>query len=208
MWRAPLSLGYMNAPMRTLLSRPASLLAALLLAAPALAAGTDEVKKPVTLVVNNVRYGKDLKALSLFGTEAQGAYLLGEDWKKGTDAQRKEFGELFKTIFGKVAFPRVRENFKYFGSFTTEEPKVDGKDALLSSVLLLDHPVKKQEMKLKFSLVNDSGWKVVDVAVAGDSMLKGIREDQIVPIMKEGGWDNLLKLMRAKAKELEGVSLK
>ncbi|MBM4381203.1 MAG: ABC transporter substrate-binding protein, partial [Deltaproteobacteria bacterium] len=188
----------MNIPMRTLLARSAALAAALLLATPALAAGAEDVKKPVTLVVNNVRFGKDLKALSLFGTDAQGAYLLGEDWKQGTDAQRKEFGELFKTIFGKVAFPRVRENFKHFGSFTTGEPKVDGKDAHLSYVLLLDHPVKKQEMKLKFTLVNDGGWKVVDVAVAGDSMLKGIREDQIVPIMKEGGWDNLLKLMRAK----------
>ena len=204
-----MSLGYMNSSMRTPLSRPAALLAALLLAGPALAAGgADDVKKPVTLVVNNVRYGKDLKALALFGSDAQGAFLLGEDWKRGTDAQRKEFGELFQVIFGKVAFPRVRENFKHFGSFTTEEPKVEGKAASLGSVLLLDHPVRKQEMKLKFSLVNEGGWKVVDVAVSGDSMLKGIRDDQIVPILKEGGWDNLLKLMRAKAKELESVSLK
>ena len=202
-----MSLGYMNSPMRTSFSRPAALLAALLLAAPALAA-TPDAKKSVSDVVNNVRYARDLKALSLFGTEAQGAFLLGDDWKKGTDAQRKEFTELFKVIFGKVAFPRVRENFKYFGSFTTEEPKVDGKTGELSSVLLLDHPVKKQEMKLKFTLVNDTGWKVVDVAVAGDSMLKGIRDDQIRPIMKEGGWDNLLKLMREKAKELDAVTLK
>ncbi|MEN9799011.1 MAG: hypothetical protein RL653_2707 [Pseudomonadota bacterium] len=202
-----MSLGYMNASMRTLLSRPAALLAALLLATPVLAAAADP-KKSVSDVVNNVRYARDLKALSLFGTDAQGAFLLGDDWKKGTDAQRKEFSELFKVIFGKVAFPRVRENFKYFGSFTTEEPKVDGKGGELGSVLLLDHPVKKQEMKLKFTLVNDAGWKVVDVAVAGDSMLKGIRDDQIRPIMKDGGWDNLLKLMREKAKELDAVTLK
>ena len=202
-----MSVGYMNASMRSFLSRPSALLAALLLATPALAA-TPDAKKSVSDVVNNVRYARDLKALSLFGTEAQGAFLLGEDWKKGTDAQRKEFSELFKVIFGKVAFPRVRENFKYFGSFTTEEPKVDGKGAELGSVLLLDHPVKKQEMKLKFTLVNDAGWKVVDVSVAGDSMLKGIRDDQIRPILKDGGWDNLLKLMREKVKELDAVTLK
>ena len=202
-----MSVGYMNASMRSFLSRPTALLAALLLATPALAA-TPDAKKSVSDVVNNVRYARDLKALSLFGTEAQGAFLLGDDWKKGTDAQRKEFSELFKVIFGKVAFPRVRENFKYFGSFTTEEPKVDGKGAELGSVLLLDHPVKKQEMKLKFTLVNDAGWKVVDVSVAGDSMLKGIRDDQIRPILKDGGWDNLLKLMREKVKELDAVTLK
>jgi hypothetical protein len=39
-------------------------------------------------------------------------------------------------------------------------------------------------------------------------MLKGIRDDQIKPIMAEGGWDNLLTLMRAKVKELEKVPLK
>jgi phospholipid transport system substrate-binding protein len=39
-------------------------------------------------------------------------------------------------------------------------------------------------------------------------MLKGIRDDQIIPIMKEGGWDNLLKLMREKNAELKDVVLK
>ena len=35
-----------------------------------------------------------------------------------------------------------------------------------------------------------------------------IREDQVGPIMKEGGWDALLKAMREKAKEVEKVQLK
>jgi phospholipid transport system substrate-binding protein len=42
----------------------------------------------------------------------------------------------------------------------------------------------------------------VDVAVLGDSMLTGIRDDQVRPIMKQGGWDHLLDLMRKKEAEL------
>ena len=58
-------------------------------------------------------------------------------------------------------------------------------------------PLKMQELKLKYQLSKEAaGWKVVDVAVLGDSMLKGIREDQIIPLMKEGGWDGLLKAMQ------------
>jgi phospholipid transport system substrate-binding protein len=49
---------------------------------------------------------------------------------------------------------------------------------------------------------------VVDVAVLGDSMLQGIKEDQIGPIMKEGGWPHLLDLMRQKAKEVEAQTAK
>ncbi|MGZ3460020.1 MAG: hypothetical protein ACXU86_16120, partial [Archangium sp.] len=38
--------------------------------------------------------------------------------------------------------------------------------------------------------------------VLGDSMLTGIRDDQVRPIMKQGGWEHLLELMRKKNAEL------
>jgi phospholipid transport system substrate-binding protein len=58
-------------------------------------------------------------------------------------------------------------------------------------------------MKLQYSVVKEQGvWKVLDVSVLGDSMLTGIRDDQVRPIMAQGGWDHLLELMRAKEAEL------
>jgi phospholipid transport system substrate-binding protein len=48
----------------------------------------------------------------------------------------------------------------------------------------------------------------VDVAVLGDSMLTGIRDDQVRPLLKEGGWEALLKAMREKDKEFASVQLK
>ena len=62
---------------------------------------------------------------------------------------------------------------------------------------------------MKYNLAKLGGsWKVIDVAVLGDSMLTGIRDDQVVPILKESGWDGLLKAMRDKNAELKDVVLK
>jgi len=45
--------------------------------------------------------------------------------------------------------------------------------------------MKKQELKVKYELIkNKNGWQVIDVAVLGDSMLKGIRDDQIIRCSK------------------------
>jgi phospholipid transport system substrate-binding protein len=189
----------MNTRLRTL-----SLLAVLALSVPALAAPDESVTRPVKNVVQMVRYGKDGDALKLFASEEQGRQLLGEAWSQGTDAQRQEFIALFNSLFSHLAFPKVRENFKNLASITYDEPQVEGNKAKLRSIVLIDHPVKKQEMKLQYTLAREgTAWKVVDVAVLGDSMLTGIREDQIQPILKEGGWELLLELMRQKNAELE-----
>ena len=97
----------------------------------------------------------------------------------------------------------MRENFKNLATINYDPAKVSGDGASVGSLILINHPLKKQELKLKYDVVKEgAAWKVKDVSVLGDSMLLGIRDDQVRPIMKEGGWDNLLALMRVKAKEL------
>ncbi|WP_225408495.1 Tgt2/MlaC family protein [Stigmatella hybrida] len=190
-------------------SRTVPLLATLLLAVPALAAPGEEVAKPVKSMVQSVRYGKDLAAIKFMDGEQQARFLVGEDWEKGTEAQRKEFLQLFQTLFAKIAFPKVRDNFKNLAAINYAEPEVTGNGAKLASTVVIEHPMKKQEIKLKYSLAKDkAAWKVVDVVVLGDSMLTGIRDDQVRPLLKEGGWDALLKAMREKDQELSKVPLK
>jgi phospholipid transport system substrate-binding protein len=188
----------MNARLRSL-----AVLATFTLALPALAAPNETVAKPVKTVVQSVRYSKDDLAIKQLANEEQGRFLLGEDWDKATDAQRKEFTQLFNKLFSKIAFPKVRENFKNLASITYEDPVLEGDKAQVKSTVIIEHPMKKQEMKLQYSLVKAQGaWKVLDVSVLGDSMLTGIRDDQVRPIMKQGGWDLLLDLMRKKDAEL------
>ncbi len=185
-------------------------IAVVLLASSSFAASAkEEVSKPIKIVVNSVRFGKDLAALKSFAGDEQGKFLLGDEWAKGTEARRKEFIEQFHQLFGKIAFPKIRKNFENLDSVLYDEPVVTGDRAEIPSTILINHPLKKQELKLKYSLVKQGpAWKVIDVAVLGDSMLTGIRDDQVKPIFKEGGWEELLKLMKAKNAELKNVVLK
>lgn len=187
--------------------RPIARLAVLLtalLAVPAFASpASNAVAKPVKTVVQAVRFSKDDLALKQFALEAQGAYLLEGQWEKGSPAQRAEFKKLFQVLFAKMAFPKIRENFKNLAAINYDEAKISGDKATVGSLILINHPLKKQELKLKYEIVKEgAGWKVKDVEVLGDSMLVGIRDDQVRPIMSEGGWPKLLELMRVKAKEL------
>lgn len=191
------------------MNRTLLVVATLALAAPALAGPKDEISKPLKVIVNSVRYGKDLAALKLFAGEEQGKFLVGDEWAKGTDAQRKEFIDLFHQLFGKIAFPKIRKNFENLDTVIYDEPTVTGEKASIASTILINHPMKKQELKVKYELAKVGGqWRVIDVSVLGDSMLTGIRDDQIKPIYKEGGWEHLLKLMRDKNAELKDVVLK
>lgn len=191
------------------MNRTLLVVATLALAAPAFAGPKDEISKPLKVIVNSVRYGKDLAALKLFAGEEQGKFLVGDEWAKGTDAQRKEFIELFHQLFGKIAFPKIRKNFENLDTVIYDEPTVTGDKASIASTILINHPMKKQELKVKYDLAKVAGqWRVIDVSVLGDSMLTGIRDDQIKAIYQEGGWEHLLKLMRDKNAELKDVVLK
>jgi phospholipid transport system substrate-binding protein len=170
----------------------------------------DDVSKPLKTVINSVRYGKDLLALKSFAGDEQGKLLCGDSWAKGTDAQRAEFQKLFLELFGKIAFPKIRKNFENLDTVLYDDPALEGDKSKIGSTILINHPMKKQELKVSYDMVKKGGgWQVIDVTVkGGNSMLTDIRDDQVQPLLKEGGWDGLLKAMRDKAAELKDVPLK
>jgi phospholipid transport system substrate-binding protein len=175
---------------------------AFVIAAPALAQN-DDPTRPIKTAIGAIRQSKDDQAINQFADEEQGRILLGDYWARGTDAQRKEFTQLFHTLFANIAFPKVRDNLKNLDTILYEPPRVVGGTTQVGSTILINHPLKKQELKLKYTVTKQrGGWKVVDVAVLGDSMLSDIRDDQVQPLLKEGGWDGLLNAMRQKAAEL------
>jgi len=188
-----------------------TILFALALASSTTLAATpkDEVTKPLKVVINSVRYGKDVLALKSFAGEEQGRQMMADAWAKGTDAQHKEFVALFHQLFGKIAFPKIRKNFENLDTVLYDEPAITGDRAEISSTILINHPMKKQELKVKYQLIKGkAGWQVIDVSVLGDSMLKGIKEEQIQPLFQEGGWDKVLQAMKDKNGELKDVVLK
>lgn len=164
---------------------------------------SSEIVTPVKKLVVQVRTSKDAQALKQLDMGSISKYLLGDYYAKATPQQLSEFVSLFEVIFSKIAFPRVRENLKDLASITYDAPQVNGSEATIGSMVFIDNPLKKQEMKLKYTIVKTPrGWKVKDVAVLGDSMLTGIRDDQMRPLLVAGGIEHLLQEMRKTKNEL------
>jgi phospholipid transport system substrate-binding protein len=162
-----------------------------------------DAARVVKTLVQNVRQDKDEQALRLFDLEEQGRFVCGEAWTKASPAGREEFMTLFGRILARIAFPKVRENFKNLSSITYEPPDILGDLGSVRSTIFLDHPLKKQELKLRYTLAKrKAGWRFFDLDVLGSSMLEGIRDDQVKPLLEAGGWDGLMKAMRNKDAEL------
>jgi phospholipid transport system substrate-binding protein len=176
---------------------------ALVFAHPARAAGSD-VEKPIKTFISAVRYGKNDVAKKLIDGEAQGRVLLPDAWDAATPEQRKEFVALFADIFSGIAFPKLKENFQKIETIIYGKPTVDKDRAEIDSTLVVLHPMKKQEIKVRYALAKGkAGYRLVDVTFAGDkSVLTNIRDDQIAPLYAEGGWTKLLDALRTRAQEL------
>lgn len=183
-------------------SRWCALMLALSTAAPAYAAG--DVEKPIKSFIAAVRYGKDDVAKKMIDGEAQGRVLLSASWDTATPEQKKEFVALFADVFSATAFPRLRDNFQKIETIVYANPTTEKDSAQIDSTLVILHPLKKQEIKVRYALSKTkAGYKLVDVTFAGDkSMLTNIRDDQIAPLFAEGGWTKLLDTLRVRSKEL------
>lgn len=164
------------------------------------------IEKPVSVVISAVRYGKDDLALKQMAGDAQAKFLLAEHYEKATQEERAEFAKLFHTLFAGLAFPKIRQNFEHLETILYADPKIEGDTGSVESTLLILHPVKKQEIKVRYDLVKDGGkWKVLDVQVLGTgrgSMLTNIRDEQVQPLIKDGGVAGLLTMMRQRAAEI------
>ena len=132
--------------------------------------------------------------------------VFGADWEKATAEQRKDFTDLFQTLFAGIAFPKIRENLQNLSTMLYEKPAISGDNAKLGSTIVIDHPLKKQELKVRYDLhKSKAGWNVVDVMVletGAKSMLTSVKE-QTDALYKAGGWDNLLAKMRERAAKLK-----
>lgn len=159
-------------------------------------AATD-VLTPVKQLITQIRTSQDAQAMQQLEMEAISKYLLGTYFQQATVQQRNEFSSLFQSVFAKTAFPRIREKFKNLASMTYEAPAIKGNTATVGSLMVFNHPLKKQEMKWKYTLVKaGKGWQVMDAAVLGSSILESIRNDQVQPLLQAGGMEQLLQAMR------------
>ncbi len=161
--------------------------------------------KTLKRTIGAIRYKRSAKALAQFDGPVQGAYLAGSYWAKATLAEQTEFVTLFHKMFAGVAFPNIQKNFTNLETVLYSKPKVSGSTATVDAVIVILHPLKKQEIQTTFAMTKSAGaWKVVDVTVKGNpSMLQRIRDEQVQKILAKGGFPKLLSLLRARVAKIK-----
>jgi len=170
------------------------------------AAQKKSLEKPVRTLISAVRYGKDDLAIKQLAGASQGEALLPEAWKGASPKDKGLFVERFHGLFAALAFPKLRANFEHLETIVYDKHEQKGGRASLESTLVILHPLKKQEIKVRYDLVKTSkGWQVLDVGILGagrPSMLIGIRDEQVNPLLEEGGLSGLLAQMQLRLEQV------
>lgn len=135
-----------------------------------------------------------------FDIEAIGKFAMGTHWKDASEAQRKEYMNLFEDMIVQTYTTR-------FEDYSGQKLKVDGstavgaKDSIVSSqVLQKDGPSVALEWRIRNK---DGALRVVDVVVEGVSMSVTQRSDFSAVIQRGGGSiDALLTSLRERSKKM------
>ena len=161
-----------------------------------------QYQKPVKMLIGAIRYKKDGLALKMLALDEMTHQLCIHHWGKMNADQRKEFSQNLGVLLRKISFPKARDLFKHIDAILYDPPKVKGKQVDLRTTIVVHRSYKKKELVLTWTLFKGKkGWMILDVTTAKQSTIEGLREEQIDPLVKDGGVALLLKKMREKMAE-------
>ncbi|MGF1510778.1 MAG: ABC transporter substrate-binding protein [Myxococcota bacterium] len=124
---------------------------------------------------------------------------LGDTWGELEGRQQKEFINLLKQIFADVAYP---QSAKFFGALDLEFDDAGERRGKHVIALAVSHPEEGLiDIDFFLSKVGEA-WKVVDIHLDGVSLALDIRS-QMQRAINDGGYQNLVKKMKAKIDESE-----
>jgi phospholipid transport system substrate-binding protein len=159
----------------------------------------DQVVKVLEQNLPREKTGAQLNAIWLqaFDVDGIGRAVLGKNWKKATDEQRKAYMELFPKYVAKLYAIQFSdysgETFAVKGSKTTS----DGSTIVNAEI---DEP-NGEPIKLDFIVQGGSnGLKVTDVKVEGVSLLV-TKRSEFDSVIAQKGIDGLIQAMRQKVSE-------
>ena len=165
---------------------------------------TTQYQKPVKMLIGAIRYKKDDMALKLLALDTMTAELNRSHWAKMSADQRKAFEKNLGILLKKLSFTKARDLFKHLDAILYDEPEVKGDRAKIKSTIVVHRAYKKTELVITWTLLKrGKKWLVLDTTVAGESTMEGLRDDQVDPLVKEGGIKLLLQKMEEKIKSLK-----
>ena len=122
---------------------------------------------------------------------------LGRHWKKFSDAQQKEFTDLFSRLLENVYADRLLAYSDQKVVFEKETELKKGRVEVASHIRLSDG----KKVPLNYRMTEKSGsWKVYDVVIEGVSMVKNYRS-QFKDILSKKSPDDLINTLKKKTQK-------
>jgi phospholipid transport system substrate-binding protein len=122
---------------------------------------------------------------------------LGRNWKKFSDAQQKEFTDLFSRLLENVYADRLLAYSDQKVVFEKETELKKGRVEVASHIRLSDG----KKVPLNYRMTEKSGsWKVYDVVIEGVSMVKNYRS-QFKDILSKKSPDDLINTLKKKTQK-------
>lgn len=147
-------------------------------------------------LVGAIRYGKDEIGAKRIGTTTMAKALLGPTWGEMNPGERDHFVTGLRKLLVATSFPRGREMFQYLDALLFAAPAKVGDQLQLPCTIVVHRELKKVEVPVTWVLGQEDGaWKVVDIVAQSESTTAGVREDEVMPLLKEGGVKKLLAVL-------------
>ena len=169
------------------------------------AAASAQAKKVLGRLVNAIRYEHDDKAAGQLDFAALAQRLLGDAWAQLSSSEQAELVAGLEKVIRRVSFVRGREVFKYLNAIRFEPAELDGKLTKVRSTVVIFRDLKKSEIVIDWLMTHTpQGPKVVDTVMLGESTADAIRDEQVKPLLAEGGVPALMAALRKKVAEVGG----
>lgn len=160
-------------------------------------------QKPIKTLINAIRYSKDDLATKQIAYDVMVEKLLQDEWTKASDADKKEITANMEKLIRCISFPAGRDIFKYLDNVLYDAPRADGDVTKVKSTVVVHRDLKKTELVIDWAVSKSGGqWKIYDTIMQGESTLAGIRDEQVKPLLKEGGLPAVKKAMNEKIAEV------
>lgn len=161
------------------------------------------VQKTLKTLVNAIRYSKNDLALKQLDLDGMGQKLMGEAWAQMDEPQRKTFIKDLGRMLSGLSFSRGREIFQYLDAVLYAPSTASGSEVRCKSTVVIHRDLKKKEMPIEWVLHQEgASYKVVDTIFLGESTAEGVREEQVAPLLKDGGVAAVLKALSVQVGKL------
>lgn len=177
----------------------------------ACASPTEDVKKTVDEVVrivadkqmkkNEVKRRNALKKTIsvIFDYSEMAKRSLAKHWSARTDAEKKQFTELFATLLENSYAGKIESYNNEKIVYIKEYQEDDGHAVVKSKVVT----AARDEFTLDYHLFKQNGkWMVYDVVIEGVSLVSNYRS-QFNKTITANGYDTLVKKLKSKNEELK-----